>query len=1044
MKKVFNLLFSTRFMAVIIAIFAISIATATFVENDFGSQTARALIYNSWWFELMLFIGIINLVGIIFMNKLYRRSKLTIFVFHLSFLFILLGATITHFFGFEGFIHIRQGEISNKMVSSNTYLCATAVFDKQTAYAEKPVYVSSLTNNYHKLTLNTAGNHVTVECLQIIPNAVKKIVDDPKGEPMLEFVVAGNSGRETVILADKQPKIIGNTLFSLNDTTNRSGVSILSRNNELQFRSGIPSTSVNMATQAQDTISTGIYHPLTMRTLYNFNGIKVVATDFNLHGRIDVANNTNAKPDDSPDALQIRVSTGEKSETMLYFANHNALNTPADIKLNNGLISVSFGAKTVQLPFSLQLKKFILEHYPGSESPSWFESRIVLRDGRKNLQQEHRIFMNNVLKYGGFRLFQSSYDVDEQGTILAANYDFWGTSVTYFGYLMLAIGIVLSILNKNSRFRKLSGELSRIRQWRTVTTVLTIFLLFQVSVKASNGEIPDTSIINKQHAAEFGKLLVQDPGGRTKPVNSLSSELLRKVSRKTSFMEQNSDQVMLGMMFYPELWQRIPMIKVSHPKIQEILKIRNGYASFLDVIDTASSHSYLLKSYVDEAYRKKPGNRNQFDSEIIRLDERINLCYMIYTGELLRILPDPNPAKKTWYAPSHAVNTFKGNDSLFISKIIPMYALAIKNASKTGDWTLPDKILSALQDFQHKFGKELIPSDFKIKTEIFYNKAMIFDRLMSIYGLAGFILLLFQFMSVFFPKLNLKPVIRITTFVIIICFVTHLAGLITRWYISGHAPWSNAYESLIFIAFATVLAGIIFSRKSSITISATALLAWLILFVAHLNWIDPEITNLVPVLKSYWLLIHVAMITASYGFMALGALLAGINLIMMVAQSKNNQQTTGGIIAELSIIIEMTLIIGLFMLTIGTFLGGVWANESWGRYWGWDPKETWALISVLTYAFIVHMRMVPGLKGNYTFNLMALVGFSSVIMTYFGVNYYLSGLHSYAKGDPLPIPTFVYYTLATIALLATLAWINQRSLKTTSINQTPTSKTDFN
>src|ERR1035437_1123464 len=289
MQKVFNLLFSTRFMALIIAIFAISIAIATFIENDFGSQTARTLIYSSWWFELMLSIGIINLVGIILINKLYRKAKLTIFFFHLSFLFILLGAAITHYFGFEGFIHIRQGETSNEMISSNTYLCATAVFNKQTAYAEKSVYVSSLTNNYHKLTLNSAGNHITVECLQIIPNAVKKIADDKNGEPMLELVVAGNNGRETVILADKQPKMIGNTLFSLNDTTNSAGVSILYRHNQLQFRSGVPSTSVNMVTQIQDTLSIGTYYPFTLRFLYNFQGIQVVATDFNLHGRIDVS-----------------------------------------------------------------------------------------------------------------------------------------------------------------------------------------------------------------------------------------------------------------------------------------------------------------------------------------------------------------------------------------------------------------------------------------------------------------------------------------------------------------------------------------------------------------------------------------------------------------------------------------------------------------------------------------------------------------------------------------------------------------------------------
>jgi cytochrome c-type biogenesis protein CcsB len=206
-------------------------------------------------------------------------------------------------------------------------------------------------------------------------------------------------------------------------------------------------------------------------------------------------------------------------------------------------------------------------------------------------------------------------------------------------------------------------------------------------------------------------------------------------------------------------------------------------------------------------------------------------------------------------------------------------------------------------------------------------------------------------------------------------------------------------------------------------------MAWLILFTAHLNWMDPEITNLGPVLKSYWLLIHVAIITASYGFLSLGALLALINLFFMISQTGNRIQAVGDIIIELTIIIEMTLIVGLYMLTIGTFLGGVWANESWGRYWGWDPKETWALVSVLIYAFVAHMRLVPGLKGNYLFNLMALLSFSSIIMTYFGVNYYLSGLHSYAKGDPIPVPVFVYYTIAAVLIIAILAWRTQRKLK---------------
>ena len=213
------------------------------------------------------------------------------------------------------------------------------------------------------------------------------------------------------------------------------------------------------------------------------------------------------------------------------------------------------------------------------------------------------------------------------------------------------------------------------------------------------------------------------------------------------------------------------------------------------------------------------------------------------------------------------------------------------------------------------------------------------------------------------------------------------------------------------------------------TLAVTSILAGVILFVAHLSWMDPQITNLVPVLKSYWLTIHVATITASYGFFGLGTLLAFVNLISFIMKRKSNQIQLDLSIKELTYIMEMTLTFGLILLTIGNFLGGVWANESWGRYWGWDPKETWALASIIFYSFVLHMRFIPGLQGLYAFNFASLVTFSSIIMTYFGVNYYLSGLHSYAAGDPVPIPTFVYYTVAIMVVISLLAYFNNQRFK---------------
>jgi cytochrome c-type biogenesis protein CcsB len=1035
MKKLFGFLFSSHLMAVLIAVFAISIAVATFIENDFGSQTARALIYNSKWFEWMLLLGIVNLTGTILTRKLYSKPKTSMFLFHLAFLLILMGAAITRYFGYEGLMHIREGESSNLMVSDNTYLMATATDNNQTAYAQKKVYISAISSNYQKLKLNLNNKHIVVECLKTIPNAQETLMDDPNGPPVLALVFAGNEERKNVFLFAHQPRKIGGILFTLDDTKNTSGMSVYFTKSGAQFKSAYKVTASNMSTQHTDTIQANTISPLQTLTLYNIEGVQFVVTSETLHGKVGITENKNAQKDKLPDALYIRVSSEGQSTAFYYLASRNALNNPTEVTLNHQKISVAFGANEIKLPFSIQLKKFILERYPGSNSPSWFESRVVLTDNQRGVNEEHRIFMNNVLKYRGYRFYESSYDTDEHGTVLMVNYDFWGTMITYAGYLLLAIGMILSLLNKNSHFRKLSDELSRLRALRKAGVLLLFFLLSFLSgvneIEAQSS-LPESMIIERQQAEKFGRLLIQDPKGRIKPINTLSSELIRKISRENTILEQTSDQVLLGMLIYPEFWQKVPMIRISDPDIRKILHITDSYASFNNFIDSTVNQSYVLSAYVTDAFNKKPVSRSKFDNEIIRLDERVNLCYLVYSGQFLRIFPKPGDENKTWYTPTNA--KFQSRDSVFVKNIISIYFQTVINASRTKNWSLSDEALQSLTLFQNKYGKELIPSQFKTKLEILYNKMNIFERLGSFYGLIGFILLLLQFLSIFLPKLKLKRIITLFTILIIAGFVFHLAGLAARWYISGHAPWSNAYESLIYIAFATVLAGVVFSRKSGITLSATSLVAWLILFVAHLNWMDPEITNLVPVLKSYWLLIHVATITASYGFMALGAILAFINLIVMIFRTQKSNQNTGNIITELTIIIEMTLTIGLYMLTIGTFLGGVWANESWGRYWGWDSKETWALVSVLVYAFIVHMRMVPGLKGNYVFNLMALVGFSSIIMTYFGVNYYLSGLHSYAKGDSFPIPVFIYYTLAVVLFVAIIAWVNQKRFTETPTN----------
>ncbi len=264
---------------------------------------------------------------------------------------------------------------------------------------------------------------------------------------------------------------------------------------------------------------------------------------------------------------------------------------------------------------------------------------------------------------------------------------------------------------------------------------------------------------------------------------------------------------------------------------------------------------------------------------------------------------------------------------------------------------------------------------------------------------------------------------------ILLLFIAETAGLGIRWYISDHAPWSNGYESMVFISWATCLGGLIFGKRSEITLSLTTVLAGLTLMVAGMSWMSPEITNLVPVLKSYWLIVHVAVITASYGFLGISALLGFLNLILMILRNKKNKARVNFTIKELVNITQIAMLIGLLMITIGSFLGGVWANESWGRYWGWDPKETWALVTVLVYTFIGHMHKIPGFRGNFAISTAAVLGISSVLMTYFGVNYYLSGLHSYAQGEPAPIPTGVYIAVAVVFVVILGAFMSEKNMK---------------
>ncbi|MBP1667838.1 MAG: cytochrome c assembly protein [Bacteroidetes bacterium] len=1037
MKYILSIISSTRTMAVLLFIFAFSIAAATFIEKNAGTEAAQSLVYHAKWFELLFLLGILNIVAVTFKRKMYRKEKLTVLLFHLSFVVIILGAALTRYFGKEGAMPIREGQKTNQWITSQNFIKLWIDAKENKKAYSYPVLLSSLSNGRFSHTYRVDGHTVKIKVREYLPQAEKILMPDPEGYPCIHLVSSENNEKKDFYLTPGDSIMFGDQPFIFADSADRNTKNdILVFENameKLSFRAPGDVLRTSMESRTTDTLKAGEVHDLVPMMVHYFGGIPMIVIQYQPEGTLA------AMPSDHPEiqlpsAMNLEVKCDHTTRSMTVWEMVTIADAPAGVEINGLKVRVSYGPKMEALPFSLALDDFILKRYPGSESPSWFESDVQLIDLNRNLHEKHRIYMNHILKYRGYRFYQSSFDADEKGTVLSLNHDGLGTTVTYVGYILLALGIVLSLLNRNSRFRSLMKKPS---QANRIPLVMIAVLLFSFSSSFAQGKTENSReklpAIDKSHAREFGRMRIQVNSGRIVPVNTLSSEILRKIARKETYKGQTPDQVMLGMLVYPAVWQHEPVIRVTNSKLQEVLGMHSGYASFADFFSPEGN--YRLKSYVDEAYRKKPANRGKFENEVIRTDERLNICYLVFTRELLKIFPGPGNTAHTWYSPVTVPGVFTTADTVFTHHIVDYYFEEVNHSMESKNWKAPGEILSAIYTFQKKYDASILPSDLHLKTEILYNQLNIFNRLIKLYMLVGILLLLVQFVHIFIPRFPIRYFSGTAVLITSIAFVFHTLGLALRWYISGHAPLSNGYETLSFIAWAAVLAGLLLSYKSSITISTTSILAAFILLVAHLSWMDPQITNLVPVLKSYWLVIHVAVVTASYGFLGMGTLLAVINLLLMIFETGRNQERLEIQINQITQIIEITLIAGLYLLTIGSFLGGVWANESWGRYWGWDPKETWALVTIIVYAFIGHMHSVPGLKGRLLFNILSMTGFSSVLMTYFGVNYYLSGLHSYAGGDPLPIPPVLYYSLAVVVILIVLSSLKQSYLKKKGIIQ---------
>jgi len=1054
LKKLSNILFSTRLTATLFLVFALAMGIGTFM--DAGQDTSptpysRTLIYNAWWFETIMVMFTINFIGNISRFRLWRKEKWSTLTLHLAFIFILLGAFVTRYIGFEGMMAIREGATENTFLSQKTYITTYIDGDyivdgqaqRRVRYDE--VDFSKRLDNSFSYSTDYNGEPIEVELVNFIAGAEEDIIPDETGEEYLKIVEAGAGGSHNHFLKVGQVQSIHNVLYTLNKPT-EGAVNIQVTDSTLTIQSPYEGEFMTMATGQQGRVVKDSIQPLALRSRYIIGNQTLVFPKPVVRGKFDIVKKSEILKNDE-DGIALKVTANGETQIVKLLGGIGTNNAFKQIKIGDLDFAFKYGSKVLELPFSVKLNDFIAERYPGTEnSYSSFASEVTVIDEEEG-SFDYRIYMNNILDHRGYRFFQASFDPDELGTILSVNHDALGTYLTYFGYFLLYFGLMAIMFAKHTRFDDLRNQLKKIKKKKA--KLLTIFFMaFSISgfaqvehseddghdhnkpTKFQIDSILQANITPKVEAEKFGKMVIQDFDGRMKPVNTYASELLRKLSKHDTYLDFDANQVFLSMHESPFLWYNVQVVYLKSKKADSIRKLigiptTQKYATLADFF--TPNGTYKLAPYLEDAYKAQVPTAYQ--KEFKEADQRVNLLYNTIEGRSLKMFPVPDDENNTWISPiDYREGNYQIKDSLygnFINTGFKAYLFMLNQGKQSGDFTESDKLLDAIKKSQQRYGEEVMLDEDKINTEILYNKYDIFKKLFSWYMYAGTLMFILLIVQIFKDRSKTVDVgIKIFKFIIIGLFILHTLGLIARWYISGHAPWSDAYESMIYVAWATMLFGLLFGRKSDITFAATAFVASMILMIAHWNWMDPSIANLQPVLDSYWLMIHVAVIVGSYGPFTLSMILGLVSLLLMILSNTKNKEKMWLNIKELTIVNEMSMTVGLVMLTIGNFLGGMWANESWGRYWGWDPKETWALISIMIYAFVLHVRLVPGLRGRFTFNLLSIYAFASILMTYFGVNFYLAGLHSYAKDDQ---EISVYFILGSVLVVAIVAFLAHRN-----------------
>lgn len=610
-----------------------------------------------------------------------------------------------------------------------------------------------------------------------------------------------------------------------------------------------------------------------------------------------------------------------------------------------------------KMPFEVCLSRFQIDYYTGSDVASNYKSLLKITTDQGRIFVE-TVSMNKILNESGFRLYQTSYDEDMKGTTLSVNYDPWGIPITYAGYSILFITSILWLFSKKGMMRKALQNINM----KYVIVFAVLFTGFQ------NTQAQSQIFISRERANEFGELLMNYEG-RVTSVETFAKDFILKITDgKTSYKNLNAEQILTGWILFPNLWENEDVISIKDKKLRTFLGL-NRYTSYSKIASAiyGSSQEEILNAVGEKAVQ--------------RLSEKLDLIYSIEHGELLKMFP---------YKIDKQIKWFSYNDSLPASipkqdaDFIHLSMTQIYGAILMQRQDMITGIVKDIKKFQKSNGGKNLPSKLQLKCEHILNYVPFTDVLYKINLLVG----IFAFCSIFLKKKRNAQ--RACIIISALTNVVLLGVIIMRAIISQHVPLSNGYETIIAVAWFVQLISLIFSKRI-VFLNAYGLIGvGFFLLVASLQAADPKITPLMPVLSSPLLAIHVSIIMLAYAFITLSFLVSLSALIAVCNKNKEHVQK------QMEYIVKLLLPPGIATLGIGIFVGAIWANISWGNYWSWDSKEVWSLITFIVYAVSLHDSILKKLSVPRNFHLYIVCAYLTVLMTYFGVNMILPGMHSYS------------------------------------------------